>query len=53
MKPYVTVRSMPDARFAQMIEAGTHQLFADKQLSFGGSDRGPGPYGFLLAALGA
>ncbi len=53
MKPYVIVRSMPNERFAQTIDAGKHRLIADKQLSFGGADRGPGPYGFLLAALGA
>lgn len=53
MDPYVTVRSMPGERFAQVINAGKHRLVADKQLSFGGSDLGPGPYGFLLAALGA
>ena len=53
MDPYVIVRSMPNERFAQNIKAGTHRLVADKQLDFGGSDLGPGPYGFLLAALGA
>ena len=53
MNPYVIVRSMPGEPFAQNINAGKHRLIADKQLSFGGSDRGPGPYGFLLAALGA
>lgn len=53
MNPYVIVRSMPGERFAQNIKAGKHLLIADKALSFGGSDLGPGPYGFLLAALGA
>lgn len=53
MNPYVIVRSMPSEPFAQTIDAGKHRLVADKQRSFGGSDLGPGPYGFLLAALGA
>ena len=53
MDPYVIVKSMPNERFAQIIDAGSHRLIADKQPSFGGSDLGPGPYGFLLAALGA
>jgi len=53
MAPYVTVRSLPGKRFTQVIESGRHQLFADKQISFGGSDKGPGPYAYLLAALGA
>ena len=53
MEPYVIVRSMPGERFAQIINAGKHRLIADKEVSFGGSALGPGPYGFLLAALGA
>jgi len=39
--------------FAQEITAGRHQLIADEPLEVGGSDRGLGPYEFLLAALGA
>jgi len=53
MLPYVIVRSVPGERFTQTVEAGRHQLFADKQTSFGGSDKGPGPYAYLLAALGS
>ena len=53
MVPYVTVRSLPGERFTQIIESGKHRLFADKQISVGGSDNGPGPYAYLLAALGA
>ena len=52
MVPYVVVRSIPGERFTQIVETGKHRLFADKQESFGGSDHGPGPYAFLLAALG-
>jgi putative redox protein len=39
--------------FAQNISAGAHQLVADEPLKVGGTDTGPGPYEFLLAALGA
>jgi uncharacterized OsmC-like protein len=53
MTPYVIVRSVPGRRFTQTIESGRHKIFADKQISFGGSDKGPGPYAFLLAALGS
>lgn len=50
---YVTVRSLEGEHFTQEIIAGRHKLFSDKQKSFGGADRGPGPYGYLLAALGS
>jgi len=53
MAPYVTVRSVLGERFTQEIESGNHRLFSDRQISVGGSDRGPGPYGYLLAALGS
>ena len=53
MIPYVTVQSVQGERFTQAIESGKHQLFADKQIADGGSDHGPGPYAYLLAALGA
>jgi len=39
--------------FAQEITAGRHQLIADEPVAAGGTDRGPGPYDLLLAALGA
>ena len=39
--------------FAQEISAGRHRLIADEPASAGGTERGPTPYDFLLAALGA
>ena len=53
MVPYVVVRSMPGERFTQTVQTGKDRLLVDKQTSFGGSDRGPGPYAYLLAALGS
>ena len=53
MDPYVVVRSIPGEHFTQEITSGKHRLFSDKPESFGGADRGPGPYGYLLAALGS
>ncbi len=48
----VLVRSVDGARFTQEVEAGKHRLLADEPESFGGNDRGPGPYEWLLAGLG-
>lgn len=53
MAANIIVRSEPGERFTQVIEAGEHRLFADEPEPYGGSDRGPGPYELLLAALGA
>jgi uncharacterized OsmC-like protein len=39
--------------FAQEIVAGPHRFTADEPKSAGGTDTGPSPYDFLLAALGA
>src|SRR5947207_15600273 len=38
--------------FKQEVVAGTHRLLADEPASAGGSDAGPDPYDYLLAALG-
>jgi uncharacterized OsmC-like protein len=39
--------------FAQQISAGRHRLTGDEPESVGGTDTGPSPYDFLLAALGS
>jgi uncharacterized OsmC-like protein len=51
-EPHVIVRGTA-AGFAQEIEIGSHELFADEPTSYGGTDTGPSPYDLLLAALGA
>ncbi len=53
MASSVVVRSVSGERFAQVIETGEHRLHADEPQSVGGSNRGPGPYEYLLAALGS
>ena len=49
----VLVRETGAGRFAQEIVSGRHVLAADEPIAVGGSDAGPGPYEYLLAALGA
>jgi uncharacterized OsmC-like protein len=48
---HVVVRGSADS-FKQDIIAGKHRLAADEPVSAGGSDAGPDPYDYLLAALG-
>lgn len=52
MASKVIVRSVPGERFAQHVVAGKHTLVGDEPVSAGGSDSGPGPYEYLLGALG-
>ena len=47
----VIVRGKADS-FFQEIVAGRHQLRGDEPVSYGGRDEGPGPYDYLLIALG-
>ena len=49
----ILVREAGDGRFTQEIIAGPHRMTADEPPSVGGDDRGPTPYGYLLAGLGA
>ncbi len=42
-----------DGYLKQVITAGSHKMIADEPREAGGSDAGPDPYSFLLAALGA
>ncbi len=48
----ITVRGSA-AGFAQEITVGRHRLTSDEPVAVGGTDRRPGPYDLLLAALGA
>lgn len=41
------------AGFAQQVEAGTTRLTVDEPVELGGTDTGPTPYEYLLAALGS
>ena len=49
----VVTRSVEGGRFTQEIQAGNHALVGDEPESVGGADQGPGPYEYLLAALGS
>ncbi|MGJ4943809.1 bifunctional alpha/beta hydrolase/OsmC family protein [Bradyrhizobium sp. HKCCYLS1011] len=49
----VIVRETRASKFQQTIAIGPHHLTADEPLAAGGQDSGPGPYDFLLTALGA
>ena len=51
-EPAVIVRGTASG-FAQEIEIGSHELYADEPPSYGGTDSGPSPYDLLLAALGS
>ena len=48
----VVVRSVSGERYLQEVDAGHHRLLGDEPEAVGGSDRGPGPYDYLLIALG-
>jgi len=50
--PDVVVRGNA-AGFLQEVTSGKYHLHADEPVSAGGSDAAPGPYDYLLVALGA
>ncbi len=49
----VEVAETGAGQFANQVRAGTHRLPADEPRRMGGTDTGPSPYDYLLAALGA
>src|SRR5580700_9280324 len=49
----VVVREIRNSKFQQTVSVGPHRLLAHEPVAAGGGDSGPGPYDFLLAALGA
>jgi putative redox protein len=49
----VIVEEAGPGPFIETIRAGRHVLTADEPLAVGGADTGPGPYEYLLAALGS
>ena len=49
----VVVGERGQGRFAQIVRAGRHTLYADEPIELGGDDIGPDPYDYLLAGLGA
>jgi len=53
MESRVVVRSAPGSGFDNGIEVRGHRLRADEPVEAGGTDRGPAPSEYLLAALGA
>ena len=49
----VVVHETRNSKFQNTVTIGPHHLLADEPAAAGGEDSGPGPYDFLLAALGA
>jgi putative redox protein len=50
---FVTVSETRASKLQNVIAAGRHRVLADEPVGVGGHDTGPGPYDFLLGALGA
>ena len=49
----VEVEEALTGRYTQTMSSGQHSLVADEPETVGGDDNGPGPYEYLLMALGA
>ncbi len=49
----VVVSETGRSKLQNVIAAGKHRILADEPADVGGMDTGPGPYDFLLGALGA
>src|SRR5258707_5733900 len=49
----VTVAESGSGPYSQLVHAGRHVLSADEPEGSGGRDKGPSPYEYLLAGLGA
>lgn len=49
----VIVEDAGSGDFAEIVRSGRHVLPADEPVALGGTDTGPNPYQYLLAALGA
>jgi uncharacterized OsmC-like protein len=49
----VEVSETQTGHLAQQVRAGRHVFMAGEPIAVGGDDAGPGPYDYLLAALGA
>jgi putative redox protein len=52
MATSVVVEESGPGQFAGIVRAGRHVLSADEPFASGGTDTGPSPYEYLLAALG-
>ena len=53
MPSIVSVKTSGEVGYAQLIEAGGHELRADEPVAAGGSGSGPRPTELVLAGLGA
>jgi putative redox protein len=52
LPPGIVLVEGADGPFGETVRTGPHVLRADEPVEAGGNDSGPGPYAYLLAALG-
>ena len=52
IEPGTVVVEEIERPFTTRVQTGAHELIADEPAAVGGADLGPGPYDYLLAALG-